>query len=305
MNTFFQYEINDSADGLTVGAYLHGQGYSENLLKKLKKAEAGLTVNNQRVFTNYTLSSGDILCTNIIEETASETIVPTPMDIPIVYEDRDILIINKPSGLAIHPSPGNYTNTLANAMAAYFQTKNEPFVYRCINRLDRDTTGLLILARHALSACILSERIRSRSITRTYLGIADGLLPESGVIDQPIARAAGSIIEREINEETGEPARTHYQRLAYRDGCSLAMIRLETGRTHQIRVHMKSIGHPLLGDFIYHPDCRRISRQALHSFALDFLHPITGRPMHFDVPMPPDMASLFPAEDPRRYNWQG
>ena len=83
------------------------------------------------------------------------------------------------------------------------------------------------------------------------------------------------------------------------------MIRLETGRTHQIRVHMKSIGHPLLGDFIYHPDCRRISRQALHSFALDFLHPITGRPMHFDVPMPPDMASLFPAEDPRRYNWQG
>jgi 23S rRNA pseudouridine1911/1915/1917 synthase len=215
------------------------------------------------------------------------------MELKILYEDEDILVINKPADMPVHPSAGNYENTLANGIAWYFYEKGEDFVYRCINRLDRDTTGALILAKNPLSAAILSVQMRNRQICRTYLALVDGVLPESGNVDAPIARMDGSVITREVNFQNGESAVTHYERLAVGKDYSLAELHLETGRTHQIRVHMKYIGHPLPGDFLYNPDYRWIKRQPLHSYQLEFTHPVTKKAMLFTAPVPADFVSAF------------
>ncbi len=167
---------------------------------------------------------------------------------------------------------------------------------RCMNRLDKDTTGLLILAKNMYSASLLSTMIKNREVHREYLAIATGFVPYQGIIDKPIGRVDGSTIEREVNLITGDPARTHFKRLAYKNGYSLVSLKLETGRTHQIRVHMKSIGHPLPGDFLYNPDYSIIQRQALHSYRLSFAHPITKEPLVFTAPLPEDMRLLFPLD---------
>ena len=173
-------------------------------------------------------------------------------------------------------------------------------VYRAINRLDRDTTGLLILARHSLSAAILSEMVKNRQIHREYLAVATGKVPESGVIDAPISRVDGSTIERCVDFDRGEAARTHYRSIFYDPvtNCSLVSLKLETGRTHQIRVHLKYLGHPLPGDFLYCPDFSLIRRQALHSHKLTFLHPLSGEEMCFLAPLPADMKAMLPSMIP-------
>ncbi len=285
----FQYNITKSDTYSNIHEFLKAHGYSSTVIRHLKETENGIQRNGVWSRVYEPLCSGDTVTILLTEEASSENIVPTPLPLDIVYEDEDLLIINKPAGMPIHPSQGNYDNTLANACAYYFQQKGEPFTYRCINRLDRDTTGLLILARHAYSASLLSSMVAKREIHREYLALATGLVPDSGVIEAPIARVDGSTIEREVNFETGEFARTHYRRLEYKNGYSLVSLKLDTGRTHQIRVHMKYIGHPLPGDFLYNPDYSMIRRQALHSYRLTFTHPITGKELQFTAPLPDDM----------------
>lgn len=284
-----QYRITKSDTYSNIHELLKAHGYSSTVIRHLKETENGIQRNGVWARVYEPLASGDTVTILLTEEASSENIVPTPLPLDIVYEDEDLLIINKPAGMPIHPSQGNYDNTLANACAYYFQQKGEPFTYRCINRLDRDTTGLLILARHAYSASLLSSMVAKREIHREYLALATGLVPDSGVIEAPIARVDGSTIEREVNFETGEFARTHYRRLEYKNGYSLVSLKLDTGRTHQIRVHMKYIGHPLPGDFLYNPDYSMIRRQALHSYRLTFTHPITGKELQFTAPLPDDM----------------
>lgn len=282
----------------TVEQFLLSNGYSAALIRRLRHTEQSILKNGSPVYTTYRLDEGDSLTVTLPEEHGSENIVPVPMDLDIRYEDRDLLVVNKAAGVPIHPSQGNHDNTLANGIAWYLGEKGEAATYRAINRLDRDTTGLLILARHALSACMLSEMVRTHAIRRCYLAAASGLVPPEGVIDAPIARTCDSTIERCVDFERGDSARTHYRTLCYnRDtDCSLVELRLETGRTHQIRVHMKHIGHPLPGDFLYNPDYRLIGRQALHSWQLDFIHPIKKEPLHFEAPLPEDMRRLFGQE---------
>ena len=282
----------------TVEQFLLSNGYSAALIRRLRHTEQSILKNGSPVYTTYRLDEGDSLAVTLPEEHGSENIVPVPMDLDIRYEDRDLLVVNKAAGVPIQPSQGNHDNTLANGIAWYLGEKGEAATYRAINRLDRDTTGLLILARHALSACMLSEMVRTHAIRRCYLAAASGLVPPEGVIDAPIARTCDSTIERCVDFERGDSARTHYRTLCYnRDtDCSLVELRLETGRTHQIRVHMKHIGHPLPGDFLYNPDYRLIGRQALHSWQLDFIHPIKKEPLHFEAPLPEDMRRLFGQE---------
>lgn len=282
----------------TVEQFLLSNGYSAALIRRLRHTEQSILKNGSPVYTTYRLDEGDSLAVTLPEEHGSENIVPVPMDLDIRYEDRDLLVVNKAADVPIHPSQGNHDNTLANGIAWYLGEKGEAATYRAINRLDRDTTGLLILARHALSACMLSEMVRTHAIRRCYLAAASGLVPPEGVIDAPIARTCDSTIERCVDFERGDSARTHYRTLCYnRDtDCSLVELRLETGRTHQIRVHMKHIGHPLPGDFLYNPDYRLIGRQALHSWQLDFIHPIKKEPLHFEAPLPEDMRRLFGQE---------
>ena len=286
------YHISEKDAGMKLEVFLKQHGFSRHILTHLKRTENGICVNGIWAYTSHILRASDILTILLVEEASSEQIVPINLPFPIVYEDEDLMVINKPADMPIHPSINNYENTLANAAAWYFQQKNEAFVYRCINRLDRDTTGLLILAKHMLSGAILSRMSAAREIHREYLAIAEGCVPACGIIDAPIARKEDSAIERCIDFEQGERAVTHFSRISYAEGYSLVSLKLETGRTHQIRVHMKHLGHSLPGDYLYNPDFSKIKRQALHSYRLKFSHPISGKPMEFTAPVPNDFRTF-------------
>lgn len=294
MERIFEYQISSTEEGRKLGDFLREKGYSRQLLRQLKETENGLLRNGQPTFMTIALKNGDRIRVRLLEKAeGSEAIMPAPLPFEIVYEDEDLLVINKPADMPIHPSFQNHGNTLADALTWHYQQQGKEFVYRCINRLDRDTTGLLIVAKHQLSASILSDMVRKREIHREYLAIVEGIPPEKGTISAPIGRKEGSAILREVNFETGEPARTHFTRLETRNGLSLVSLKLETGRTHQIRVHMGYIGCPLIGDYLYYPDHTRINRQALHSYRLSFFHPITGKALSFTAPLPEDMERAF------------
>ena len=295
MDRLFSYQIQEPDQGMDIKSFLLKQGYSTQNLIHLKKTEKSILVNGIWVYVTYILKTGDFLEINLIEkQEVSSSILPVFLPLSIVYEDDDILVINKQSNMPIHPSIHNHDNTLANAVLYYMQSKGDQIVFRCINRLDRDTTGLTIIAKHMLSAGILSKMVSNREIKREYLAIVSGIPKEkNGTINAPIARVADSTIERCVNFESGERAVTHYQVLQTKEQISLLSLHLETGRTHQIRVHLKYIGHPILGDFLYHPDMTNIKRQALHSYRLEFLHPITKQTMIFTAPIPEDMQSLI------------
>lgn len=294
MNRIFEYTITPSDVPCTVGEYLKKKGYSRQIIIHLKKTEHGILQNGEWAYVRTPLVPGDVLKITLLEESASEHILPVPMEPDIVYEDEDLLVVNKPFDMPVHPSIHNYDNTLANGMAYYFQQKGETFIFRCINRLDRDTTGLLILAKNALSASILSNDMKARKIHRTYQAVVSRIpVPASGTIDAPIARKEDSAIERCVDFEKGEPAVTHYRTLETKENLALVELSLETGRTHQIRVHMQHMGCPLLGDYLYNPDFTLINRVSLHSYSLSFVHPITGKSMYFCAPLPKDMAGLL------------
>ena len=294
MKRIFNYIIPTEYDGRTLLSFLKDKQYSAPIITHLKRTENGILLNGAWGRVRDILHTGDQLTITLIETESSENIVPTNLPLDIVYEDEDILIINKPSNMAIHPSMGNHDGTLANAVMYHFQSKNQEFVFRCVNRLDKDTTGLTIIAKHSLAAAILGKQITNRQIHRTYLAICEGKTKDFGTIDAPIARAENSTIERCVDYNHGETAITNYTLVEYNSKLDLSLVklRLETGRTHQIRVHMKHIGHPLIGDFLYNPNYINISRQALHSHSLEFSHPITNKKMNLISNLPSDMKFI-------------
>ncbi len=293
MIRIFDYKVPLEYDNSTLLSFLKSKEYSSQIITHLKRTDNGILLNNKWAHVHDKIHTDDTITIRLVETESSENIVPTQLPLCIIYEDEDILVINKDADTPIHPSQGNYDNTLANAVAFYFQQKEEAYTYRCINRLDRDTTGLLILAKHMYSASILSNMVQRREIHREYLAIASGTTPKEGTIIAPIARVDGSTIERCVDEKNGEYACTHYKTIVTKNSYSLVSLKLETGRTHQIRVHMKHIGHPLPGDFLYNPDYSVISRQALHSHRLSFLHPITKKPLEFVAELPEDMSKIL------------
>ena len=215
------------------------------------------------------------------------------MDLSVLYEDEDILAVDKPAGMPVHPSMGNYENTLANGSAFYFESKNLFCPFRCINRLDRDTSGALLLAKNPLSAAILSTQMKRRKIRRTYLAVVKGIHPGKRKNLRTHCKAWRFCNSTMCRFRQGESAVTFYERLDTRNGHSLLELHLETGRTHQIRVHMGYLGYPLPADYLYCPDYSRFSRQPLHSVQIEFSHPITGRQMCLTAPVPPDMVQGF------------
>lgn len=293
MNRTFTFSITESDASKAIDFFLKSHGFSRHIISGLKRTPQGILVNGAHANTKYSLCDGDVLTITITEETPSENIVPVAMDLCIVYEDEDILVVNKPADTPIHPSMNNYDNSLANGIAHYYRNESSPFVFRCINRLDRDTTGLTIIAKNQLSSAILSSMVGKREIHREYLAIVAGIPPASGTIDAPIGRKSDSCIERVVDFEHGERAITHYTTLSSDGVHSLVKLKLETGRTHQIRVHMKHLGFPLIGDYLYHPDYTKIRRQALHSHRLTFEHPITREPLEFTAPLPNDMQLVL------------
>lgn len=290
MKRILHYHI--SSEGDTIQAFLKKQGYSRHVMIQLKKIKESVLVDGVWEHFSYILKPGELLTVQYKENICSEKIIPVQLPIDIIYEDEDIIVVNKAADMPVHPSMDNYDNTLANGLAWYYRERGEGFTCRFINRLDRDTTGLLLAAKHGISACILSEQMRKRQIVREYYAVVKGRCAPCGSICAPIARKKESLLVRCVDFEQGETARTHYKLLKYCEGYSLVALHLDTGRTHQIRVHMNYIGHPLPGDYLYHPDYSRISRQPLHSHGLSFYHPITGKYMQFYVEMPEDMKKF-------------
>lgn len=294
MNRTLKYKIGKEDAGLRVELFLRRKGFSRQNLVEIKRMPKSIMVNGIHYYMKQTLAVGDILKVHISETECSEKIPAVEAPLDIIYEDEDIMVINKSADMPIHPSMNNYYNSLANALAYYFEKQGKPFIFRCCNRLDRDTSGLTIVSKHLVSASILAEQVAQRAVHREYLAISRGsVTPSEGTIDAPLGRKDGSIIERTIDWEKGERAVTHYRVVEESNGHSLLSLKLETGRTHQIRIHMKHIGYPLVGDYLYNPDMEFIGRQALHSHKMRFRHPITGEMMEFAAPLPEDMRRVL------------
>lgn len=297
MTRTVQYKIEEQHNGKYISMFLKEKEYSRAVIIELKKTKTGIQKNGTWAGVNEILNTGDILEICLTEQGASENIVPKEFQLDILYEDEDILVVNKPYDTPIHPSVNNYNNTLANGVVHYYQQQNKPYIFRCINRLDRDTTGVTILAKNLISASILSKRMKERGLSRTYVAFVEGITKEEGTIDLPIGREEGTIIKRKIDEKEGKHAVTHYCKLEELQvegkAVSVVALQLETGRTHQIRVHMASIGHPLLGDFLYNESNHMLTRQALHAASCAFYHPITGEYKRITAPLPKDMAMLM------------
>ena len=291
MERILTYSITENENGLRIEQFLRRHGYSKQNFTELKKMPESILINGKWSYLKDPLTAGDLLTVHIQENSSSPLIPPVELPLSILYEDEDILLVNKPAGMPVHPSMNNYRNTLANALVWYYQQQGIPFTFRCCNRLDRDTSGLTLIAKHMVSSAILSAMTRHREIHREYRAIVRGhVQPSAGTINAPLSRKPGSVIE---DFENGESAVTHYKVLSEANGHSLLALKLETGRTHQIRIHMKYLSFPLIGDYLYNPDMEYMTRQALHSYRLCFTHPITGQNMDFTAPLPEDMQNVL------------
>ncbi len=297
MNRIISYFISEQESGLSILNYLKSLGYPHSVIVRLKKTHNGILRNGTWAYVNDILHYGDKITVQISEEAKHSTIAPIEHKLSIIHEDEDIIIIDKPSNMPVHPSMNNHENTLANALTYYYKQKGQDFTFRCINRLDRDTSGLTLVAKHLLSAGILNRDTMNHSIQKSYVAICNGRIHTNGVVSAPISRVDDSTIMRCVDPIKGEMAITQYNLIMYDSNRDLSFIQLhlQTGRTHQIRVHMKYIGHPLIGDFLYNPDYQYIQRQALHCQSLSFTHPITKEKMHFTSSLPADMKCIFPS----------
>lgn len=303
-----EYQVPASEEGWTVKTILQRRlGVSRKLLSRIKLTERGVMLNGERVFISVPVKTGDTVSVSLEKETSAD-ILPEPIPFDIVYEDEALLIVDKAAGVIVHPTHGHYTGTLANGVVHYWQKKGERFRFRPVHRLDQETSGLIAIAKNAYVHQHISEQLIAGEVTKKYTALVHGCpsVPE-GTIDGPIDRDPGEP-HRRIVTPSGYPALTYYRVAeAYGDGARVEL-RLGTGRTHQIRVHMTSIGHPLIGDKFYglpglaelpEPACERIarldgaiSRQALHASELGFRHPLTGEAMTFKSELPADMRKL-------------
>lgn len=238
-------------------------------------------LNSAPVDTRQIAKIGDIITIDLNYDDDNSNIVPLKMELNIIYEDDALLILNKPAGIAVHPSILHYDNSLANGVRYYFDSINLKKKIRPVNRLDFDTSGLIIFAKNEYVQENLIRQMQNNSFHKEYLCLAEGIFENSkGTINAPIDRKPNSIIERCVSPD-GKMAITHYEVLKSFDNYSLVKCILETGRTHQIRVHLAYIGHPLLGDSLYGHPSDIINRQALHSYKISFLHPISNKEINF------------------------
>ena len=284
--------------GRKVDALLRGPlALSGTAVKRARRLEDGILLDGVRASVGDRVQAGQVLSVVVGDTEVSGAIVPAPGPLNIVYRDQDVLVLNKAPGVAVHPGPGHYSDTIGNFLMDYYKKQGILADFHPVHRLDRGTSGLLLVALHGHAQEVLKEQLHTPSFRRVYLAVCEGVPePLSGVIDAPIGLLEGSVLARTVRPD-GQRAVTRYQTLGTGHGRALVRLELETGRTHQIRVHMAHIGHPLTGDFLYGTeDPALIPRPALHAAELAFNHPITGRPMAFTAPLPQDMTVLAPEE---------
>lgn len=295
------FQIDDIAEECRIDKYLAmvKPSYSRSFFQKLIKNQQVL-VNDAPVKANYTLSFDDIVSITFPDSEES-SILPEDIPLDILYEDDDVLIVNKPKGMVVHPSAGHSSGTLVNAIMYHCKESlsgiNGVIRPGIVHRIDRDTTGSLIVCKNDESHVSIAKQIKEHSCNRIYEGIVIGTLPEAeGTIEGPIGRHPIDRKKMAINEKNGKPAITHYKVLAYLNGFTYVQFKLETGRTHQIRVHMASIGHPLLGDELYNGKNSRFKQlqgQTLHAKNIGFVHPKTGEYKEFEAPLPEYFVKLL------------
>ncbi|HHY81732.1 MAG TPA: RluA family pseudouridine synthase [Clostridiales bacterium] len=289
----FRYTVHEKDNGRTVRSILRNEfGFSNSLIKRFKY-HGQVLCNSKPVYMNQIVTCGDIVEADIHFEEKSETVKPVPMDLKILYEDDTVIALDKPPGIIIHPLGRDSENTMANGLMYYFQSKGCQTKIRPVSRLDRDTTGVIVFAKNQFVHEKLTQQMKTGDYHKKYTGIVHGCPAEKkGIINLPISRAPGSIILREVSP-SGDPAVTHYEVVEELKDAAVLHFTLETGRTHQIRVHCREIGHSLIGDTLYsNIPTSLIGRQALHSHMVRFIHPLTGKCIEIISPLPKDMMDL-------------
>lgn len=278
-----EFKITEKDNQKAIRDFLREFGVSSSLLKKLKHTENGITLNGKFAKSIELLSTGDILKISI--ENSGE--MPERLEngnVQVIYDDEDIIVLNKPPYMPVHESRNHRGDTLANVAACYMEKDT---AFRAVYRLDRDTSGLVLIAKNELAACKLAGNVK-----KSYYAVCQGTLTGEGTIDLPIRRIEESIIVRGVFDD-GERAVTHWKAVKTFDDKTLLCINLETGKTHQIRVHFSHLGYPLLGDSLYGGDCTEISRQALHCKTISFIHPVTGENITVDSDFPEDIKAVL------------
>lgn len=290
--------VTPEEDGMLLRSFIERRLHlSTKQLRSLKFRDDGILVNGEHATVRRRLCAGDEIRLATEDSASSEKIHPVDLPLDILLEDEHLVVPSKPAAMPTHPSHDHYDDTVANALAFRYREMGVPFVFRPINRLDRNTSGLLLIARSRLAASRLTDAMQAGEFQKIYLAVLDGVLPcDEGVIDAPLHRTAESIIVRETcspDAPDADPARTEYRVLARSDKHTLVEARPITGRTHQLRVHFASLGCPITGDDLYGSPSPYIARHALHARSLSFPHPESGKRLHVTSPLAEDFAHLL------------
>lgn len=292
-NFVIEWQIDKDNDQILLRDFLYKNNISKRALTDIKYRGGKILVNNLEVTVRYLLHDGDNVVVIFPKEIVSTHVEAENIPLQIVYEDDYLLIINKQPFMNTIPSREHPTGSIANALIHYYNSINHLATAHIVTRLDRNTSGLLLIAKHRHIHHLFSKQQQKGKIIRQYEAFAKGIITcNKGVIEQPIARKSSSIIEREINPD-GQYACTKYEVVNYYDQFTHVQLQLKTGRTHQIRVHLAHLGHPLLGDSLYGQTSELIKRHALHCHYIKFTHPISNELLQFEIPLPRDMNALL------------
>jgi 23S rRNA pseudouridine1911/1915/1917 synthase len=268
--------------------------FSRRMFRRLRE-EQRVMVNQNIIYYTSRLAEGDVVEVYLEESSEDTWIQPQNIPFSVVFEDSDLLVVDKPAGIVVHPTMGYKDGTLANGIAYYAREKGESYPFRPVTRLDKDTSGLMVIAKHAHAHAMLSKQMKQKRYQRKYIAVSYGHVePKRGTIDLPIGISPTSIIERVIDPLNGKPAVTHYESVKELKGATVLSLSLETGRTHQIRLHLSSIEHPIIGDTLYGKDPDSlISRQALHAKEISIFHPTHKKWMTWEISLPIDMQHVI------------
>lgn len=283
--------INEDENLTLKEVLLDKLNFSVRSLSKMKRYKT-VKVNNEYIRPGDKINKGDLIEVKIEEEMAD--FKPQDLKLPILYDDFDIIMVNKPPFMVVHPTKSHFENTIANGVTHYVVEKSENVKIRFVNRLDMNTSGLVIVAKNPYAQFVLSSDMKEDKVEKMYIAVVKGVVKEDfGTINEPIYRPTDDSIKRIVHEE-GQPSVTHFEVVERLKDATVLKLKLETGRTHQIRVHLNHIGHGIIGDELYgYVDENLINRQALHAFSLKFKQPRTREDLEFKAPLPNDMEELI------------
>lgn len=286
------YKVPDEANRMNVVDYMTGfLGYSSRKSKRLLK-DKKVKINGKVGYRDNRLKAGDVIEIDVMEA-SGQNITPENIPISVIYEDNYLLAVNKPPYMLVHPTPNHPDNTLLNAAAYYFSKKGEDVGLRLLNRLDMNTSGIVILPKNSWMHSKLGEMMRCREMKKYYIAVVEGIItPRKGIIEQPIGKDTEDSIKRKV-VPGGQEAITVYETIEELNGYSVVKLNLVTGRTHQIRVHMSHIGHPIVGDTLYGKKSDFIERQALHASDMEFAHPVEGHMLKLHAELTDDISGLI------------